>query len=257
MNIQDIEHIVKEHAPSLYRYAMMLAHQQDTAEELVQISLIKLWQKQEQIRDEQAIRAWLRSVCLNEYRMMMRKNRTLPEEDYFSIEDLELQGRMVSEERTDIMDELQAEEDVRILREGCFHAMANKLTLPQRTAFSLIDMFGLSIKEASQLMELSEFALKGLLYRARMNLESFYAHHCPYISKHGTCHCMPWKEFLMERARTQKQVKMAFSALEFQELHYQSQEEIRKKLLVYYQHMPSYLPSKQWYEKMITLLKTS
>lgn len=255
MIIKNIEELLHQHAPYLFRYALMLSHNKDIAEELVQMSFIKLWQKQEQIKDEDAIRAWLRSVCLNAYRGMLRKSKLLEEEEYNELEELEKQGCLLQEEQIDVIDELQAEEDVQTLRNGCFHAMANKLTLPQRTAFSLVDMFGLSIKDAAMLMELSENALKGLLYRARMNLSSFYADHCPYISSNATCHCMPWKDFLMERAKTQKAIKTAFSALEFQELGYQEQADVRKKLLYYYQHLPSAIPSKTWYENMLTILK--
>lgn len=256
MIIKDIEELLHQHAPYLFRYALMLSHKEDVAEELVQMSFIKLWQKQKQIKNQQAIRTWLRQVCLNEYRMLLRKSQSLQEDDYISIEELELEGLSITEERIPMMDEVQAKEDVKMLRNGCFHAMANKLILPQRTAFSLVDMFGLSIKDTALLMELSENALKGLLHRARMNLCSFYANHCPYISSNATCRCMPWKEFLMERAKTQEAIKTAFSALEFQELGYQEQAEVRKKLLYYYQHLPSYSPPKQWYENMITILKT-
>lgn len=255
MIITDMELLLKQHAPNLFRYAYMLAHTQEKAEELVQLSFIKLWQKQDQIKDEQAIRAWLHTVCLNEYHMQMRKKTNSHIDELALLEELEQQGKLLQEDTIEILDELIAEEEVAELRNGCFHAMANKLTLQQRIAFSLVDMYGLSIHEAGLLLDVSDAALKGLLYRARMNLSSFFASHCPYISKHGTCRCVSWKSFVMEREHTQKQIKTVFSSLEFQELGYEEQDDIRKRLLYYYQRMPSILPSKQWYEKIMKILK--
>ncbi len=52
--------------------------------------------------------------------------------------------------------------------------MVRYLTLHQRIAFSLIDMFGLSLDEVSSLIGISKSATKGLLYRAHMNLDSFF-----------------------------------------------------------------------------------
>ena len=50
----------------------------------------------------------------------------------------------------DVIEEVQASEDVISMRNGCFLAMSRKLSVNQRIVFSLIDMFGLSITYSAQ-----------------------------------------------------------------------------------------------------------
>jgi RNA polymerase sigma-70 factor (ECF subfamily) len=42
---------------------------------------------------------------------------------------------------------------------------------PMFLTISLIDMFGLSLEEVSEIIGISKSAVKGLLYRAHMNLD--------------------------------------------------------------------------------------
>ncbi|HOU84526.1 MAG TPA: sigma-70 region 4 domain-containing protein [Spirochaetota bacterium] len=71
-------------------------------------------------------------------------------------------------------DDIIANETVKSIRNGCFLAMARKLTLEQRIVFSLAEMFEISLDEISDILNISIPAVKGLLFRARKNIFNFF-----------------------------------------------------------------------------------
>jgi RNA polymerase sigma-70 factor (ECF subfamily) len=94
------------------------------------------------LKNEMAAKWWLRKICFNLFLMNMR-NKT----DVWLEEDLELletHGKLLTSEMSNPEDEIVVEESVREFQNGCFMAMVRKLTLQQRIAFSLVDMFGTS-----------------------------------------------------------------------------------------------------------------
>lgn len=248
--MSEIESIIKEYSEYLYRYALFLSGHPDQAQELVQRTWIKVWGHLDQLQDSSALTAWLRKICLNEFRMMHRCKHPCE-----SIDELTADSHLFIDQRIDPITELTVSEEVRQLRNGCFLAMARKLTLQQRMAFSLVDMFGLSLQEAALLMDTSVSAIKGLLYRARMNLDSFFADHCIYIKDNNACRCESWIQFTHQRNEMQIKLKSAFSALEFKEKGYVYQEAVRARVSYYYQHMPITAPDPAWYEELICIIK--
>lgn len=250
-----MESVIQQHGAYLYRFALKLSAHPDKANELVQCTFIKAWKKQDQLREEAALRGWLRKICLNEFRIIMRKQGNQHEDEFLRMEDLELDGQFFQEEQIDIIQELVVREEVVSMRNGCFLAMSRKLTLPQRMAFSLVDMFGLSIHEASLLIDCSEGAIKGLLYRARLNLDAFFADHCHFLKEENACRCQAWSSFVHQRADMQKKMNRTFSEKEYIEKGYAYQKEVRDKVLYYYQHMPEVTPSKEWYGNILDAVK--
>ena len=77
-------------------------------------------------------------------------------------------------------DEIIADETIKSIRNGCFLAMARKLTLEQRIAFSLAEMFEISLDEISDILNISIPAVKGLLFRARKNIFNFFSERCQF-----------------------------------------------------------------------------
>jgi DNA-directed RNA polymerase specialized sigma24 family protein len=64
-------------------------------------------------------------------------------------------------------EEVIVSESIRQMQNGCFFAMVRRLTLDQRIAFSLVDMFGLSAAETARLTGITEGALKAQLFCPR------------------------------------------------------------------------------------------
>lgn len=133
--------------------------------------------------------------------------------------------------------------------------MVRKLTLNQRIAFSLVDMFGLSIDDVSNILNISNGATKGLLYRAHMNLDSFFAGHCSIINIKNPCSCKAWIEFSKTRSNMQDNIKIRkhklIEHLDYKKTNYKFNESVRGKVDFLYKNMPDKKPSDEWYQKVI------
>lgn len=169
----EIEQIIRENGSYIYNYAMKLTCHPQAAEDLAQQTFITAWEKLNQLKDEYALKKWLRTICYHIFLMDCRKqDKKL--ELIGEIEELEQEGKVLASTNASPDDEVIVGEEIQSLQNGCFYAMARKLTLPQRIAFSMVDMFGMSMEETADMLEISTGALKGLLYRARMNLDAFF-----------------------------------------------------------------------------------
>lgn len=82
----DFDTLVSALAPELFRYAMGLCHNPETAEDLVQETFLRGWRARTDLRDAKAARAWLYTILRNEHARLYERQRpeirdpsTLPE----------------------------------------------------------------------------------------------------------------------------------------------------------------------------------
>lgn len=250
-----IEEIVNKYGAYIYKYALKLACDPQKAEDIAQETFISAWKNNEQLREEQAIGKWLRTICLNHFLMDYRKNNHGNAELHESIEELEAEGNVLVAQIPDPEEEIIVEESIRKIQNGCFYAMVRKLTLHQRVAFSLIDMFGLSIGEVAEILKVSEPAAKGLLHRARMNLDSFFAGHCSIIDVKNPCRCQAWIDFRSTQEKNQKAAKKMIESLEHNEKTYRFNQTVRNRIYYLYQNMPDQQPEEKWFNDIVNSLK--
>ena len=244
---------LKAHGSYVYNLALRLTCHPQDAEDLAQETWLKAWEHITELKEPGSVRYWLRTICINCFRMKCRKEGRLKLEFSDDLEALERDGTLLTEVLPSPAAELEASEEVKKLRDGCFLAMARKLTLEQRIVFSLVDMFGLSAAEAALSLEITPQAAKGLLYRARMNLDSFLKGHCSFLDIENPCRCQAWIRFMEDRNHIQKQLKQQFAPLEFREKGYIFDPDTRSRLLHFYRSMPDKRPPQEWFDNVITL----
>jgi len=165
--------------PYAFGLAWKLARSKEEAEDLAQESLLKAWEKRTQLRDAVSVKPWLRSILVTTHLQRLRASekpdwRRAVEEGGDEVEH-------IPDPVPEIAALVAADEAVLAMRNGCFLAMGRKLTLEQRTVFSLSCMFGLGIKEIAGYLQTSPGAIKALLYRAKTNLAAFFNTHCAWI----------------------------------------------------------------------------
>lgn len=252
----DIEILINTYGTYIYNYALKLCCHPSVAEDLAQETFISAWAKIETLENSNAIKSWLRKICFNNYLMRERKNKNHSELLYDDINVLEKKGRLFIGNPPNPEDEIIVDEAIRELQNGCFLAMVRRLTLHQRIAFSLIDMFGLSLDEVSTLIGVSKSATKGLLYRAHMNLDSFFHNHCNLLDVNNPCSCKAWIEFSKMRANLQENSSKhkLITKLDYTESNYAFNSEVRSKINFLYKNMPDKKPSKEWYEGVISII---
>lgn len=255
----DIEIVVNEYGDYIFNYALRLCSNPVLAEDLAQETFINAWNNLSKLNNSYAVKAWLRKICLNNYLMYERKNKNYQEITVEDMTQLEQEGTFITAEIPKPEEELIVAEDIKELQNGCFLAMARYLTLHQRIAFSLTDMFGLSIEEVAQIMDLSKGAVKGLLYRARMNLDSFFSNHCSIIDIKNPCSCKAWIEFSKNRDNHQQDLKKhkLNTNLDYKKSSYVFNPEIRSKINYLYKNIPDRKPSENWYSQVLEIIKNN
>jgi RNA polymerase sigma-70 factor (ECF subfamily) len=143
--------LIDKYYKQIYLYLRRLGHSRQTSEDLTQESFLAAWQHTEQLKDNDALRAWLYRIATNTSRQHWRKNKAA-----VSIEEFELFERNPTEdEKADMDDEL----------EQLKNAVA-KLSLKLRQAVVLHYMQRLSIAEAAQAINIRQGTLKSRLNRA-------------------------------------------------------------------------------------------
>lgn len=248
------EDIVHDYGQYVYNQALRLTCNPTDAEDLAQDVLLQAWRHLEDLKEERATASWLRTICLNEFRMKLRRDKRLVLELSDDIGVLEQEGRALMLELPSPETEVEVSEAIGRMRDGCFLAMAGKLTLNQRVVFSMIDMFGLSIEETSRLLELTPKAVKGLLYRARVSLEAFFRGHCYFLDVENPCSCQSWISFMEDRDAFQKKAKELTTVLECKDKDFRVAPAALSTMLSYYQRIPERKPDKEWYDKILSLM---
>ena len=236
------EEWIEQYGRFVYGLAFRLTTDVQEAEDLSQETLLKAWLHCPELKNPAAVKSWLRTICVNEFRMKIRKQASTPLSFTDDMEALEREGSLLTESIPSPVEEVIVSEEVERLRDGCFLAMAGKLPLNQRAAFSLVDMFGLSIPETAEILDVTPKAVKGLLYRARLSLESFFRDHCGILDEKNPCRCSAWIEFSNNRNALQRETRTRITVLDYRGTGYQPNEETRRQILHYYRNIPDRVP---------------
>lgn len=237
----------------LYNYALRLSCHPQDALDLTQDTFLTAMTKIDTVMQQEAIFSWLKTICYHKFIDQIRKNKdmTLVED----LEQLESDGMLQQKHQPLPEEEVLVSEEIRALQNGCFMAMVRKLTLNQRIIFSLVDMYGMKADEVAKILQISDMAAKGLLYRARMNIDSFFADHCDLIKEENPCSCSAWIAFSTNRNNMQKQTREIIDQLDYRKEGYQFDGQVRRKVYYLYKNMPQKKPPKEWYQKILNILQ--
>lgn len=251
MNLCDV---YQNYYQYIFNYALKLTCHPEDALDVTQDTFLKAMEKLDTLENERALASWLRTICFHEFINTAKKDPKKYLAEPAEWEKLEMDGALLTNATPQPEDEVIVEEEIRSLQNGCFLAMVRKLTLHQRIAFSLVDMYGLPIEHVAGILDISKGAAKGLLYRARMNIDSFFADHCSIIYEKNPCSCKAWIAFSLNRSNLQGKAKKLIDRLDFEQKNYAYDENVRKKVMYLYRHMPEQKPPDEWYQSVLTML---
>ena len=159
--------LVAAYSDKIYRLGLkMLANEQD-AEDVLQETFLKAYHHIETFEGRSKVSTWLYRIAVNESLMLIRKRKPTHVDLADGIETVE--GEVMPKQIVDWCclpeQELMSKETYRIINKGI-----QSLSDASRAAFLLRDIEGLSTREAAEVLQISESALKIRLMRARLTL---------------------------------------------------------------------------------------
>lgn len=153
----------------LFRLALRITLRREEAEDIVQDTLMRVWNNRDEMKTVQNIEAYAMTICRNLALDLCakkeRQNISLEETEHDTTDPAETpdEAMMKSEMRQRIADTI------------------NALPEKQRTAMQLREVEGKTYKEIAQIMSLTESDVKINIFRARNTIRE----HLAKISKYG------------------------------------------------------------------------
>jgi RNA polymerase sigma-70 factor (ECF subfamily) len=166
-DIAAFEELVRRYDSKLLRIALQVTHNQEDAQEAVQETFLKAYQKLNQFRGNSKLSTWLIRIALNESLMTLRRRRRYTQELPLEYEDpngqnLPLDVADWSPNPEQLYSRSQFQE---ILRKAL-----EELPPALRVVFVLRDVEVLSIKETAAALDVDPNVVKVRLLRARLQL---------------------------------------------------------------------------------------
>ena len=159
--------LINAHSDQVFRLALKIIGNEQDAEDVLQNTFLKAFQKIGTFEGRSNVSTWLYRIATNEALMIIRKQK--PE---VNIAELSNEDNEEIESPIQFIDwcclpenELLSEE-TRVAMDNAINELSDAL----RIVFILRDIEGLSIQETSQVLNLSETAVKTRLLRARLKL---------------------------------------------------------------------------------------
>ena len=159
--------LVETYSGMIYRLAEKMLNDSQDAEDVLQETFIKAYRGLSKFDGRSSISTWLYRIAMNEALMMLRKRKYPTVSIDESLDDGEETHAPLQ-----IIDwrSLPEEELLTAESRSYLNQAVNSLSVNLRVVFLLRDIEGLSTAETSQVLNLSETAVKTRLSRARLRL---------------------------------------------------------------------------------------
>jgi RNA polymerase sigma-70 factor (ECF subfamily) len=158
MNAQQFEALFYKMKDRLYRYALRFVGDSESAEDVVQDVMSKLWQKKEEADQIDNLEAWLMVLTRNRSLDILRKNK----ENLVSVDEA-----IGLTDNAPMADKLLENEDMMTLLRNCLNQLPEK----QRTVFQLREIEQMTYEEISAASGYNLDDVKVSLFRARKQIQ--------------------------------------------------------------------------------------
>jgi RNA polymerase sigma-70 factor, ECF subfamily len=157
-NFNNFRRLVELTSPFAYSVAFRMLGDEDKARDIVQETMVTIWQKLRKIKTAEVYKTWTYRIVVNKCYDEMRKLKRSPE---FIADDhtWSLIANKVCEGPSAILENEETSQIINLLTE--------KLSSKQKAVFVLSGLEGMSNDEISQITGMSKSVVKANLYHAR------------------------------------------------------------------------------------------
>lgn len=160
-NFTNFRKLVELTSPFAFSVALRMLGDDALARDVVQETLITIWQKMEMIKSAEVYKTWIYRIVVNKCYDHMRKRKRNPEFNanettWTIISNTVSQGPDTKLENSDIS--------------KIITVLTQKLSPKQKAVFVLSDLEGMTNDEISEITGLSKSAVKANLYHARKSI---------------------------------------------------------------------------------------
>ncbi|HPA86784.1 MAG TPA: RNA polymerase sigma factor [Bacteroidales bacterium] len=161
-NLNNFRDIVELCSPMVFSIAFRIVGDEEEARDIVQETMVKLWQKLPGIKDTEKFRSWMCRItvnnCNDHLRRRKRNNEVRYDDKAWVVLSDHLSGGGITE--------LENIENARIL-----NFLTNKLSNRQKVVFILSEIEEMPATEVARVTGISRTAVKANLYYARKKME--------------------------------------------------------------------------------------
>lgn len=160
-NISSFGKLVEDTSPFVYSVALRMVGQRDLAKDIVQETMITVWQNLAKIKSVNAFRKWVYRIALNKCYDHLRRRQKNPESTADDKTWMIIAGKTAENSVTN----LDTEESIKII-----DLLTSQLSPVQKAVFVLSEIEDMSHEEISKVTGMSRNTVKSNLYHARKNI---------------------------------------------------------------------------------------
>ena len=147
----------------LYRLALRITLSREEAEDVVQDTIIKVWNNRDRWQEIDSIEAYCLTICRNLSLDVLRKKDN-------QLQSIEEEDVLASQQSTQNLQEAIIQKDrLQLIRQ-----LVDALPEKQRSCMQLRDFEGKSYKEIATILNISEEQVKVNIFRARQTIKQRY-----------------------------------------------------------------------------------
>ncbi len=166
-DLSAFEQLMRQYDRQIFRIALHITQNREDAEDIVQDTFFKAFQKLEQFQGNSKFYTWLVRIAVNESLMRLRKRKS--QKTVSMDEDIQTEEGSIPRDFADWMPNPEQNYNQAELAD-ILRRTIKGLPPGFRTVFALRDIDGLSTEETAQALGLSVPAVKSRLLRARLQL---------------------------------------------------------------------------------------
>lgn len=160
-DLHNFRKLVEKTSPKIFSVAFRMLGDEDTACDVVQDTMVTVWQKLPKIRKYDSYYRWVYRITINKCYDHLRKRKREPELRLTDKAWAVISNRIVENEVT----ELENKENAMII-----NFLTNNLSPKQRTVFVLSELEELSNDEIAEITGMFKATVKANLYHARKKI---------------------------------------------------------------------------------------